>query len=104
MSAHAASPILGIVEAARQQLPRACRLDDVGRAITPQLRPLGIEWDKEVQTLAGIGVGCGEQRGIGDVQIRLIERHLCCVLREDLLESVALDRAPVLGVDSLVLP
>ena len=57
-----------------------------------------------MQSLAGIGVGRGEQRGIGDVEIRLIERHLCGVLREDLLESVALDRAPVLGVDGLVLP
>src|SRR5262249_44707099 len=98
VSAQAASPILGIVEAARQQLAGARRLDDVGGAITPHLRPLGIKRDKEMQPLAGVGVGRGEQRGIGDVEIRLIERHLRGVLREGLLESIALDGAPVFGV------
>src|SRR5262249_37331824 len=104
VSAQAASPILGIVEAARQQLAGARCLDDVGGAITPHLRPLGIKRDKEMQPLTGVGVGRGEQCGIGNVKVRLIKRQLYGVLREGLLESVALGRAPVLGVDRLVLP
>ena len=59
---------------------------------------------KKMQTLAGIGVDDGEQRGIGEVEIRLVERDLCGVLRKCFLEPVALDRAPVFGVERLVLP
>ena len=44
MSAHAALPILvGSSKAARQQLARARRLDDVDGAIDSQLRALGVE-------------------------------------------------------------
>src|SRR5262245_32624718 len=53
VSTHTAPPILGIVEAARQQLASACSLDDVGGTIAPPLRPLGVERDKEMQALAG---------------------------------------------------
>ena len=85
---------------ARQQLAGACCLDDVDGAIAPLLRTLGVERHEKMQTLAGIGVHGGEQRGIGDVEIRLIERDLCGVLRKCFLESVALDRAPVLRVEA----
>ena len=55
-----------------------------------------------MQALAGVGVDDGEQRGIGDVEIGLIERDLC---RVDLVkpgETVALDGAPALGFQGLV--
>jgi hypothetical protein len=89
VSTHAAPPILGIVEAAWQQLARARRLDDVGGAITPHLRPLGIKRDKEMQALAGIGVRRGEQRGIGDVEIRLVSSIGQCNTSCSLLAGVS---------------
>src|SRR5262249_7857537 len=80
----------GIIEATRQQLTGARRFDNVGRAVTPELRPFSIERYKEVQPLAGISIHGGEQRRIGDLQIRLIKRGLRRVLRESLFETVAL--------------
>ena len=94
MAAHTAMPVLGIVIGTRQQFAGARRLDDGDGAIAPRLCTLGVERHEEVQTLAGVGVQCGEQRGIGDVEIGLIERDLCGVLRKSFLKSVALDRAP----------
>ena len=97
-------PVVLRTEAPRQQLAGARCFDNVGRAVAPQLRALGIERDEEMQPLAGIGVGRGKERGIGNVEIRLIQRYLRGVLREYPFESVALGRLPVFAVDGLVLP
>ena len=104
VAAHPAAPILRIVVSARQQLAGARRLDDGDGTIAPRLCALGVERHEEMQTLAGVGVQRGEERGVGVVEVGLIERDLCGVLRKGFLESVALDRAPVLGVERLVLP
>jgi hypothetical protein len=102
--AHSASPVFGIIEATRQQFTGARRLNDVNGAVTPQLRALGIERHEEVQPLTRVGVGDGEQRRVGDVEIGLIKRDLCSVMRKGLRQSVALNRFPVLGVDCFMLP
>ena len=84
-------PVLGIVIGTRQQFTGARCFDDGDGAVAPRLCALGVERHEEVQTLAGIGVQCGEERGIGDVEIGLVERDLCGVLRKSFLESVALE-------------
>jgi len=73
MGAHFAVPILGIVVGAREQFTGTRRLDDVGRAVGPHLRALGVEWHEEVQLLASVRVRHREQCGIGDVEVGLIE-------------------------------
>src|SRR5262245_34035235 len=102
--AHPAAPVVRIVVAMWQQFTGARRLDDSDGAVAPELRPLSVERYGEVQLLTGVGVDRGEQRGVGDVEISLIERDLRRVLREGLLESVALERAPVLGIDCFAFP
>jgi len=91
VTAHPARPILRIVGDAREQFARARRLDDGDDAVAPELRALGLERHEEVQLLASVSVGAAEQRGIGDVQIRLVERDLGSVLGKRLFEPVALD-------------
>jgi hypothetical protein len=51
-----------------------------------------------------VGVRDREQRGIGDVQIRLIERDLHEIVRVSLLEPVTLDLAVARGLQTFVLP
>src|SRR5262249_60214694 len=99
-----AAPVFRIVEGAWQQLSGARRLDDVDGAVGPELRALGVEWHEEVQPLTGIGVCHREQRGVGNVEIGLIERNLYSVVRECLFQPVTFNCAPVLGVDCLWLP
>jgi hypothetical protein len=70
--AHSASPVFGIIEATRQQFTSARRLDDVDSAVRPKLRALGVEWHEEMQPLTGVGIRDREQRGVGDVEVRLI--------------------------------
>src|SRR5262249_17374612 len=96
VGAHAAAPGFGITEAARQQLPGTCRFDDAHSAVRPKLCALSVERHEKVQPLTRVGVGDGEQRGIGDVEIGLIKCDLRSVLRKSFLESVAFNRAPVL--------
>src|SRR5262249_43467007 len=82
----------------------ARRLYDVEGAIGPELRTLSVECDKEMQPLARIGVGDREEGRISDVEISLVERHLCEIVRIFLSEPVTLDLLPTPGVESLVLP
>src|SRR5262249_49306215 len=82
------APIRGIFIGARGQLAGACCLDDVDGAVAPELCALGVERDKKMQPFAGVGINRSEQCGIGNVQLRLIDGHLCSVLRERFIESV----------------
>src|SRR5262249_30201889 len=78
---HLAAPIRRIVIGARKELASARRLYDVEGAIGPELRTLSVECDKEMQPLARIGVGDREEGRISDVEISLVERHLCEIVR-----------------------
>ena len=69
-------PVIRVVIGARQEFVGAGCCDDIGGAVTPFLRALGIERDQEVQYLARIGVDDGEQCRVGDVAVALIERDL----------------------------
>src|SRR6516165_9676392 len=84
-----AAPIFRIIECPRQQLTRTRGRDDIGRAVGPELRALGVERD--------------EQRWIRHIEIRLVEENLRVIVREGFLEPVALERAPVLSVERLYL-
>ena len=53
-------------------------------------RALGVERQRRMESLARIGVDRGEERRIGDAEIRLVESDLCRVLGIRLPESVAL--------------
>src|SRR5262249_49129291 len=99
-----ARPSIRVVIGARQQLAGARRLDDVQGTVGPKLRTLSIERHKEVQPLAGVSVRDREQRGIGDIEIGLIERDLSEISRVLLLEPVALDFSPARSLDALVFP
>jgi hypothetical protein len=101
---HAAAPIRRIIVGTRQQFTGARRFDDIDGTITPKLRALGVERHDEVQPLTGVSIDCGEQCGIGDIEIGLIEGDLRGVLREGFFETVALDCAPVSSVDSFAFP
>src|SRR5262249_26112495 len=70
----------------------------------PKLRTLSVEWHEKVQPLTGVGIRHCEQRGIGDVQIRLIERDLSEILRMLLLEPGAFDFSPARALHALMLP
>jgi hypothetical protein len=102
--AHLAAPICGIVIGAWEQLAGACHLNDIDGTVAPELRALSVEGDEEVQPLARVSVRYGEQCGISDVEIGLVERHLREVLRILVLEPVALYFAPALGIEGFVLP
>ena len=95
---------VGILCDARQQLARARRLDHCDGAVAHGLCQHRIERHQEVQALAGVGVDDGEQRGIGDVEIGLIERDLRGVDLVKPGQSVAFDGAPALGLQGLVFP
>src|SRR5262245_14165851 len=57
-----------------------------------------------MQPLACVCIRDAEECGIGDLEIRLVERDLREVVWISLLESVALDLLPTLGVERLMLP
>src|SRR5262249_36555697 len=92
------------IEPARQQFAGARCRDNVGRAIAPLLCAFGIERNEEVQPLAGVCVGDGKQRGIGDVQVRLIERDLDQVIEVFPSEAVAFDLTIARGLQAFVFP
>jgi hypothetical protein len=104
MAAHAAVPILPVVVGARQQFAGTCCFDNRDRTVGPTLRALNVERHQKVQAFARICVQRGEQCRIGDVEMRLVESDLRCVLGKRVLQSVAFECAPVLEVDRFVLP
>ena len=104
MAAHLAAPVAIVISEAWQQFSGARRLNDVDGPIRPGLRTRGVKWHQEVQAFTGVRIQRRKQRWVGDIEISLIERHLGGVLREAPFQAVAFERAPVLGVDRLVLP
>src|SRR4029077_16596134 len=88
----------------RKQLVGLCGAYDIDGAIARFLCELSIERHLKMQELTRIGVDAGEDGGMRLVQISLIECDLCRVFGKYLFQTVALDRAPVLGVDALALP
>ena len=103
MAAHAAVPILRVVVGARQQFARTCCFNNHDRTVGPKLRTLGVERHQKMQTFARICVQRGEQCRIGDVEIRLVEGDLRCVLGKR-FEPVTFECAPVFRINRLVLP
>ena len=55
-----AGKLIPVAVGARQQLAGARRRDDIGGAIAPQLRALGVEWHPEMQLLTAVNVDRGE--------------------------------------------
>ena len=105
MTAHLAAPIVGIIGHTRQQLAGLRRLDDGDGTVGPRLCALRIKRQQQVKTLAGIGIQCREQcRVLGDVEVSLVNPNLRGIPRPDFLKSIALDCAPALGTECLVLP
>src|SRR5262249_5823130 len=99
-----AGPSIRVVVGARQQFAGARRLYDVDGAIAPELRTFGIERHEEVQPFTSVGIRHREQRGIGDIEIGLIERDLSEVFRIFLLQPIALELAPAGALYALVFP
>src|SRR5262249_42178894 len=101
--ASTAVPVFRIIVGARQQFVRASRRDDVGGAVGPELRELGVVRNGEKQNLAGVGVDRGKQRRVAQVKVSLVKRDLRGILWES-LKSVTLERAPALVAKRFVFP
>ena len=97
-------PIVRIVIGAVQQFAGACCGDDVGNAITPHLRALGIERHPEMQLLAGVSVDRAEQCRVGQIEISLIERNLRAIAWKFFFETVLSKRAPIFRAQRLAFP
>jgi hypothetical protein len=105
MRAHTAAPVFWIVIGARKQFTGTGRRDHRNGAIAPCLRLCGVEWHEDVDALARIGVhGREDRRPLCHVEIGLIDPDLRGVLRVSLLDPIALNRAPALVAERLVLP
>src|SRR5262249_3873945 len=103
--AHATTPMPLIVCKPRQQLAGARRRNYVSGSVDPQLCSCSVVGQQHVKALAGVGGRCREDRwGISDAEKFLVEQDLSVVLRERLLDAVALDCAPVFGVETLMFP
>ena len=104
VAAHFAVPIIRIVIGTRKQFASTRSLDDCDRAVAPHLCALSVVRHEKMQLLTRVGIRHRKERRIRLVEIGLIERDLRGILRIRLLQPVAFQRAPVLGVDALVLP
>ena len=84
-------PVAIVVGKPRQELAGSSCFDDCDGAVRPRLGPLCVEWHREMQPFASVGVQRREQRRVGHVEVCLVERHLRGVLRKSLFQAVALE-------------